>query len=118
MNNLSEGIHKIKCKFRHDGKKCGTCGIKYKHCDCFLEYTIFKADLIKYKCSICNKNCQIKWDEKIKKRCFNKYKFSRHDNNKFILLLQKGVYPDEYIDDSEKFIKKDHDLKKKIIIVT
>ena len=26
-----------------------------------------------------------------------------HDNNKFILLLQKGAYPYEYMDDWEKF---------------
>ena len=26
-NSLSEGIHKIKCKFRHDNKRCETCGI-------------------------------------------------------------------------------------------
>ena len=28
VNNLSEGIHKIKCKFGHTDKKCETCGIK------------------------------------------------------------------------------------------
>ena len=28
-------------------------------------------------------------------RFFNTYKFSSHDNNKFILLLRKGVYPYE-----------------------
>ena len=33
VNNLSEGIHKIKCKYGHDDKKCGTYGIKYMHCD-------------------------------------------------------------------------------------
>ena len=49
VNNLSEGIHRIKCKFEHDDKKCETCGIKYKYCDCFLEYTNFKDDLIEYK---------------------------------------------------------------------
>ena len=27
-------------------KKCETCGIKYKYCDCFLEYTNFKDYLI------------------------------------------------------------------------
>ena len=26
-NSLSEGIHRIKCKFRHDNKRCETCGI-------------------------------------------------------------------------------------------
>ena len=55
-NNLSEGIHRIKCKFEHDDKKCETCGIKYKYCDCFLEYMNFKDDLIEYKCLCCNKN--------------------------------------------------------------
>ena len=27
VNNLSEGIHKIKCKYGHDDKKCQTCRI-------------------------------------------------------------------------------------------
>ena len=31
VNNLSEGIHRIKCKYGHDDKKCETCGIKYKY---------------------------------------------------------------------------------------
>ena len=43
-NNLSEGIHEVKCKYRHDDKTCETCGIKYKYCSCFLEYKIFKDD--------------------------------------------------------------------------
>ena len=103
VNNLSEEIYKIKCKFTRDDKKCETCRIKYKYCDCFLEYTIFKDDLIEYKRLICNKNCQIKFDEKLKELVFNTYKFFNHDSNKFILLLRKDVYPDEYLDDWEKF---------------
>ena len=35
-------------------------------------------------------------------RLFNTYKFSNHDINKFILLLQKDVYSYEYRDYSEK----------------
>ena len=42
VNNLSEGIHRIKCKYRHDNKICGTCGIKNKYCVCFLEYKTLK----------------------------------------------------------------------------
>ena len=53
----------------------------------------FKDDLVEYKSSICNKNCQIKLDQKLKERFFNIYKCSNHDNNKFILLLRKAVYP-------------------------
>ena len=30
VNNFSEGIRRIKCKFGHD-KKCETCGIKCKY---------------------------------------------------------------------------------------
>ena len=45
-NNLSEGLHGIKCKLGHDDKQCDTCGIKCKYCNCFLEYTNFKDDLI------------------------------------------------------------------------
>ena len=38
--------------------KCETCGIKYKDCDCFLEYKNFKGDLIDHKILCCNKNYQ------------------------------------------------------------
>ena len=41
-------------------KKCETCGIKYKYCDCFLEYADFKDDLIKYKRLCCNKKLSMK----------------------------------------------------------
>ena len=71
VNNLSEHIHRIKLKFLQDDKKCETCGIKCKYCDCFLKYTTFKDDLIEYKCLICNKNCQRKFYEKLKERFCN-----------------------------------------------
>ena len=31
VNNLSEGIHRIKYEYRHDDKKCGTGRIKCKY---------------------------------------------------------------------------------------
>ena len=34
---------------------------------------------------------------------FNTYRFSNHDNNKLIFVLQKGVYSYEFMDDQEKF---------------
>ena len=87
---------KIKCKYGHDNNSCETCGVKYKDCEQFLEQTSIKHDLREYKCLCCNKNYQ-------KKRFANTCNFANHDINKFILLLRKGVYLYEYMDDSEKF---------------
>ena len=53
--------------------------------------------------TVCNKSYQQKFNQKLKKRIFNTYEFSNQDNNKFILLLRKGVYSYEYMDDCEKF---------------
>ena len=50
-----------------------------------------------------DKNYEHKFDEKLKERFFNAYKVSNHDNNYFILFLQKDIYLYEYMDDWEKF---------------
>ena len=50
VNSLSERLNRIKCNLRQYDRKCETWRIKYKYCDCFLEYTNFKDDLIEYKC--------------------------------------------------------------------
>ena len=106
VNILSERIHKIKCKYKHDDKKRETCGIKYKYCDCFSEYMNFKNDLIEYKCLCCNKNYKHKFDKKLEERFFITLKFSNHDNNNIInnnnniIIL---IYPYEYMDDWKKF---------------
>ena len=47
-NSPAEGIHKLKCKYRLDNKKCEICGINYKVCE-DLEYTNVKNNLIVYK---------------------------------------------------------------------
>ena len=61
VSNFSQGIHRTKSKFGNDDKKCEICGIKYKYCDCFLEYINFKDDLIEYKYLCCNKSYQQVW---------------------------------------------------------
>ena len=83
VNNLSEGISKIKYKYRNGDKKCEICRIMCKYCACFLVYTNFKDDLMEYKCLCCNKNYQQKFHEKLKEQFFNTHKFSNQDNNKF-----------------------------------
>ena len=49
VNNLAEGIHKVKCK----------------DCDCFLKYESVKDDLIKCKCPFCNKDYLDKLEEEL-----------------------------------------------------
>ena len=120
INNLSEGIHKIKYKYRHDGKICETCRNKFKYCNCSLEHKNFKDNLAEYRCLCSKQNYQQKFDEKLKERFFNTYKFSNHDNNRLIFWLQKGAYPYEY----GKMVPilmnsmKQHYLKKKIFTAT
>ena len=114
VDNLAETIHKTKWKYGHDGKILETCGIKYKGCECCLEYTKVKDNLLIYKCSFCNTNYQKNFDEYFRERFFNTCRFSKRDINKFILMLRKVIYPYEYMDGW----KKHHYLKKKIYTVT
>ena len=89
VDNLTEGIHNIKCK----------------GCGCFLEYKRVNGNLIIYKCLSCNKCYLKKHNEELKKKFKNTFKFSTRGINKFILLFQKGVYSYEYVDDWERFNK-------------
>ena len=52
VDNLTEEIHKIKCK----------------DCECFLEYESVREMSIKYKCTSCNKNYSNKINEELRKR--------------------------------------------------
>ena len=95
VDSLAKGIHKIKCKNSHNNKKCVTCGIKCKYCEWRLECRNVKIDSIEYKCLCCNRNLRKNIDEKLKKQFVNIQVFSDYDTNKYILLLQKGIYPNE-----------------------
>ena len=71
----------------------------------FLDYESVKDNFIKYKTLSCNEDYLKKLDEELKKKFKDPFKFSNNDINKIILLLWKGVYPYDYMDDWEKFIE-------------
>ena len=77
VDNLPEGIQKIKCKDAND-------------------------NLIKHKCLSRNKNYSKKIDEELKNWFKNTFKFS-NDINRFILLVRKGVYPSKFMNGWKKF---------------
>ena len=62
-----------------------------------------KDSLIKYKCLYCSGEYSNKLNEKLKQWFGKIFKVSATVINKFILLLRKGAYPDEYMDDLKKF---------------
>ena len=76
-------------------QKCEACGIKCKDFECCLEYTDVKDDLTCINVCVVAGNSK-KIDENLRKQLTHTCRFSNHDI-KFILLLQKYVYPYKYI---------------------
>ena len=87
VDNLTDNIHNDKC-------------IKGKSNLCFVRA------INVFKCIDCEKEYEKEFNKELIERFANTYKFCDNDLDKFIMLLRKGVYPYEYIDEWYKFNEK------------
>ena len=100
VDNLSEGLHNNRCV---DCKSC-------------LDYMKTKDEKLILRCFSCKKNYEKDFNKELIKRFANTYSFCSKDLNKFILLLRKGVYPYECMDNWEKFMKLHYPIKSLFIV--
>ena len=86
VDNFSEGLHSDKCTNCKFGHNC---------------MSVKDKQLI-FRCFECKNNYRKDLNKELIKRFRNICKFCNEDN-KFVLLLRKGVYPYEYMDSWERF---------------
>ena len=87
VDNLSEGLHNNKCL----------------NCESRLDYIKTKNEKLILKCFNCKQYYEKDFNKELIKRFAITYEFCNKNLDKFILLLRKGGYSYEHMDNWERF---------------
>ena len=91
VDNLTEGVHNDEC-------------VKCKSNLCFMRAI---DETLIFECIDCKKEYKKDFYKKLINRFSNVYEFCGNNIHKFLILLRKGVYPYEYMDEWNKFNEKE-----------
>ena len=97
IDNLSEGIH------NNTFVDCKSCLDYVRSTRVYDTYTKTKNEKLILKCFNCKTYYEKDFNKELIKRFASTYEFCNKDLNKFTLLLRKGVYTYEYMDNWERF---------------
>ena len=92
IDNLSEGIHNNTCV------DCKSCLDYVRSTSVYDTYAKTKNEKLILKCFNCKQYYEKGFNKELIERFASMYEFCNGNLNKFILLLRKGVYPDEYME--------------------